>query len=190
MLIISGVLKAKKAAKWAAKRDRPAAKGEAREIKFGRFAFPNVKALQGHVKDLQNNKSDGEELTGGDLELIQELLKYHPKGPAKSAGLTGVKIDVSTQGGNRCFYVKKDVEGETKYEDFSMMKIYQAINDNPPFVAAGKDNEAAAKDNGASKKRPAEAATEADEPEAKKQKVETPKTEAKEEGEVKAEPMC
>ena len=81
------------------------------------------------------HQSDGEELAkdGDDYKLIVRLLEMHPRGKEKAEGMKGLKIDVSTQGGNRCFYVLKE---DGKAEDFSMMKIYTNIECNPELTGA------------------------------------------------------
>lgn len=97
------------------------------------FFFDNMMDLKKRVKEIQAVRSDGEELKigGGDFDLVSCLLDWHPRGPAKKEKMKGIKVDQSTHGGNRCFFVIKE---DGACEDFSMVKIFDAINNNPPFV--------------------------------------------------------
>ncbi|CAE8604763.1 unnamed protein product, partial [Polarella glacialis] len=69
---------------------------------------------------------------GSDFKLIKCLLEFHPKGKDKSEGLTGIKVQKSSQGDSRCFYMIKENGVE---EDFSAKKCLDAVELNPPYVA-------------------------------------------------------
>merc|ERR1719158_1664864 len=78
-----------------------------RPIVLANQRFPNVGAVRGRVKAILSSRSDGELLNteGSDYKLIHALLQYHPRCAEKTVGLTGIKIDASSQGSNRCFWV-------------------------------------------------------------------------------------
>merc|ERR1719215_1701470 len=106
-----------------------------RPIILGTQRFLNVPALRGRVKEILNSRSDGEQLKpdGSDFKLIKSLLEFHPTGPEKSKGLVGIKVAKSIQGDSRCFFMIK--EGGVE-EDFSAKKCLDAVELNPPYVAA------------------------------------------------------
>eukprot|EP00442_Polarella_glacialis_P018876 CAMPEP_0115121012 /NCGR_PEP_ID=MMETSP0227-20121206/46015_1 /TAXON_ID=89957 /ORGANISM="Polarella glacialis, Strain CCMP 1383" /LENGTH=449 /DNA_ID=CAMNT_0002522755 /DNA_START=86 /DNA_END=1435 /DNA_ORIENTATION=+ len=119
------------------KRDRESRKRQKernRPIKVGTSHFNNVAMLRGRVKEILNSRSDGEVLKpdGSDFKLIKCLLEFHPKGKDKSEGLTGIKVQKSSQGDSRCFYMIKENGVE---EDFSAKKCLDAVELNPPYVA-------------------------------------------------------
>merc|ERR1719271_1470401 len=102
-----------------------------RPIILSNQKFPNVGAVRGRVKTILQSRSDGEQLNpeGSDYKLIHALLLYHPRASEKMNGMTGIKIDVSSQGGNRCFWIMRSAGGE----DFSANKCLQALEENPPY---------------------------------------------------------
>merc|ERR1712061_594752 len=104
-----------------------------RPIVVGQQRFVNVSALRSRVKEILNSRSDGESLKaeGSDYKLIKALLDFHPKGSEKSKGMVGIKVQKSSQGDSRCFYMVKD---DGKEEDFSAQKCLSAIEVNPPYV--------------------------------------------------------
>merc|ERR1712046_33557 len=89
------------------KEARKRQKDRNRPIVIGTQRFINVGALRGRVKEILNSRSDGEALKadGSDFKLIKALLDFHPKGAEKATGLVGIKVDKSTQGENRCFFM-------------------------------------------------------------------------------------
>jgi len=113
-----------------------------RPIIVGSMKFVNVNALRTRVKEILNSRSDGEKLNpdGSDFKLIKAVLGFHPKGETKSAGMVGIKVGTSTQGGNRCFWMVKE-DGTS--DDFSAVKCVSAIENNPPYVEDKKAKEAA-----------------------------------------------
>merc|ERR1711976_408596 len=117
------------------KESRKRQKDRNRPIIVGSQKFLNVGALRGRVKEIINSRSDGEHLKpdGSDFKLIKALLEHHPKGAQKSQGMVGIKVDKSTQGDNRCFFMVKE---DGTAEDFSAKKCLDAIELNPPYVKA------------------------------------------------------
>jgi len=113
-----------------------------RPIIVGSMKFVNVNALRTRVKEILNSRSDGEKLNpeGSDFKLIKAVLGFHPKGESKSAGMVGIKVGTSSQGGNRCFWMVKE---DGKEEDFSAVKCVSAIENNPPYVEDKKAKEPA-----------------------------------------------
>eukprot|EP00392_Amoebophrya_sp_AT5.2_P019019 g19706.t1 len=106
------------------------------------FEFDHLTALKKKVKEIQPSRSDGERLDpkGRDFMLLSMLLQAHPRGEEKKANMVGIKVDVSSRGGNRCFFVVQkaaDGTGE-KCQDFSMIKIFAELEANaekcPPEV--------------------------------------------------------
>merc|ERR1719240_1990366 len=93
--------------------------------------FPNVGAVRGRVKEILQARSDGEQLNpeGSDYKLIHALLTYHPRAAEKMVGMTGIKIDESSQGGSRCFWIMR---GDV-HEDFSANKCISSLEVNPPY---------------------------------------------------------
>merc|ERR1711988_2027993 len=83
--------------------------------------------------EILNSRSDGEALKaeGSDYKLIKALLDFHPKGSDKSKGMVGIKVQKSSHGDSRCFYMVKD---DGQEEDFSAQKCLSAIEANPPYV--------------------------------------------------------
>lgn len=104
-------------------------------IIIGTQKFVNVNSLRSRVREIVNSRSDGELLKpdGTDFKLIKALLAYHPKGEHKFAGMTGLKVNMSSQGENRCFWMVKETGTE---EDFSAKKCLDAIEANPPYATA------------------------------------------------------
>merc|ERR1719401_1983342 len=104
-----------------------------RPIIIGTQKFVNVGALKGRVKEILNSRSDGESLKpdGSDFKLIKGLLGFHPKGAEKSKDMVGIKVQKSTQGESRCFFM---VKSDGKEEDFSAKKCLDAVEANPPYV--------------------------------------------------------
>eukprot|EP00392_Amoebophrya_sp_AT5.2_P014667 g14828.t1 len=98
------------------------------------FEFPHLMALKKQVKEIQTSRSDGERLDpkGRDFMLVSMLLQAHPRGAEKKANMVGIKVDVSSHGGNRCFFVVQKAAGGTgeKLEDFSMIKIFAELEAN------------------------------------------------------------
>eukprot|EP00929_Paragymnodinium_shiwhaense_P096422 TRINITY_DN5800_c0_g1_i1.p1 TRINITY_DN5800_c0_g1~~TRINITY_DN5800_c0_g1_i1.p1 ORF type:complete len:424 (-),score=201.45 TRINITY_DN5800_c0_g1_i1:251-1444(-) len=115
------------------KESRKKQKERNRPIVVGTQRFINVGALRGRVKEILNSRSDGESLKadGSDFKLVKALLEFHPKGADKSVGLVGIKVDKSTQGENRCFFM---VKGDGSAEDFSAKKCLDALEANPPYA--------------------------------------------------------
>jgi len=111
-----------------------------RPIIVGTQRFLNIAALKGRVRDILNSRSDGEQLKtdGTDFKLIKAILEYHPRGEEKSVGLTGLKVAKSPHGDSRCFYMVKSDGSE---EDFSSVKCFQNLEQNPPYVAADTKKE-------------------------------------------------
>jgi len=144
-----------------------------RPIVVGSQRFVNVNALRGRVKEIINSRSDGESLKvdGSDFKLIKALLNFHPKGDTKSVGLVGIKVQKSSKGENRCFWMVKE-NGDA--EDFSAQKCLGAIEANPPYV------EADSKKPDAASPAPAASAAAAEEKKEEK-KEEAPVAEKKEE---------
>eukprot|EP00401_Gymnodinium_catenatum_P027285 CAMPEP_0117501004 /NCGR_PEP_ID=MMETSP0784-20121206/23071_1 /TAXON_ID=39447 /ORGANISM="" /LENGTH=469 /DNA_ID=CAMNT_0005296237 /DNA_START=70 /DNA_END=1479 /DNA_ORIENTATION=- len=115
------------------KESRKRQKEKNRPIVVGNQRFINVGALRGRVKEIINSRSDGEHLKtdGSDFKLIKALLEHHPKGAEKSKGMVGIKVDQSTQGENRCFFMVRE---DNSSEDFSAKKCLDAIEINPPYA--------------------------------------------------------
>jgi len=120
------------------KESRKKQKERNRPIVVGTQRFINVGALRGRVKEILNSRSDGESLKvdGSDFKLVKALLEFHPKGAQKSIGLKGIKVDKSTQGENRCFFMLKE---DGSAEDFSAKKCLDALEANPPYAKADKE---------------------------------------------------
>merc|ERR1719401_3414260 len=112
---------------------RKRTKDRNRPIIIGTQKFLNVGALKGRVKEILNSRSDGEQLKpdGSDFKLIKGLLGFHPKGAEKSKDMVGIKVQKSTQGDSRCFFM---VKSDGKEEDFSAKKCLDAVEANPPYV--------------------------------------------------------
>merc|ERR1711972_582615 len=108
------------------------------------MGFLSVGALKGRVKEIINSRSDGESLKpeGSDFKLIKGLLDFHPKGAEKSKDLVGIKVQKSTQGESRCFFMVKQ---DGKEEDFSAKKCLDAVEANPPYVQTEPKAKAEAK---------------------------------------------
>jgi len=107
--------------------------------------FPNAGAVRGRIKTILSSRSDGEVLNqeGSDYKLIHAVLQFHPRAADKCKGMTGIKIDQSAQGTNRCFWI---VRGDTS-EDFSANKCLNAMELDPPYAQdtpakGGDDKEA------------------------------------------------
>merc|ERR1719436_464130 len=115
------------------KESRKRQKERNRPIVVGNQRFVNVAALRGKVREIINSRSDGEALKpeGTDFKLIRALLEYHPRGAEKIKGLAGLKVQRSTQGDNRCFFMVREDGSE---EDVSMKKCLDAVEADPPFV--------------------------------------------------------
>merc|ERR1712125_105778 len=75
---------------------------------------------------------------GSDFKLVKALLEFHPKGAQKGEGLVGLKVDKSTQGENRCFFM---VKADGAAEDFSAKKCLDALEANPPYAKADAPKE-------------------------------------------------
>jgi len=103
-----------------------------RPIILANQKFPNVGAVRSKVKTILQSRSDGEQLNseGGDYKLIHSILLYHPRATEKMAGMTGIKIDVSSLGSNRCFWIMR---ADGAHEDFSAIKCLTALEQNPPY---------------------------------------------------------
>merc|ERR1711972_1180180 len=108
------------------------------------MGFLSVGALKGRVKEIINSRSDGESLKpeGSDFKLIKGLLGFHPKGEEKSKDMVGIKVQKSTQGESRCFFMVKQ---DGKEEDFSAKKCLDAVEANPPYVQTEPKAKAEAK---------------------------------------------
>merc|ERR1711924_231700 len=108
-----------------------------RPIVVGTQRFINVGALRGRVKRF-STRAAGESLKvdGSDFKLVKALLEFHPKGAQNSIGLKGIKVDKSTQGENRCFFMLKE---DGSAEDFSAKKCLDALEANPPYAKADKE---------------------------------------------------
>lgn len=93
--------------------------------------FDNMQKLKHRVREIQSTREDGEELNpqGQDFALIKALLKFHPRGDEKMKDMKGIKVDVSEQGNNRCFWIIREGEN-AKPEDFSMIKIYAHLENS------------------------------------------------------------
>merc|ERR1711979_114618 len=77
------------------------------------------------------------------MGLIRALLDFHPKGSEKSKGMVGIKVQKSSHGDSRCFYM---VKNDGQEEDFSAQKCLSAIEANPPYVEPdSKDKKVVAK---------------------------------------------
>merc|ERR1712187_44443 len=153
------------------KRDKEARKKQKernRPIVVGQQRFVNVSALRSRVKEILNSRSDGESLKseGSDYKLIKALLDFHPKGSEKSKGMVGIKVQKSSHGDSRCFYM---VKNDGQEEDFSAQKCLSAIEANPPYVepdskdkkvVAKQDTEAKPAVESAAEGKPTEAAAE------------------------------
>jgi len=103
-------------------------------ISIANLRFNNIQELKKKVKDIQSSRIDGEELKSNstDYKLIMELLsKYHPTGDKKLENEKGLKVDVSSHGETRCFYV---IKSDGSQEDFSMTKIYDRMNAQAVFT--------------------------------------------------------
>merc|ERR1712232_3335 len=122
------------------KESRKKQKERNRPIVVGTQRFINVGALRGRVKEILNSRSDGEALKadGSDFKLVKALLEFHPKGAQKGEGLVGIKVDKSTQGENRCFFM---VKADGAAEDFSAKKCLDALEANPPYAKADAPKE-------------------------------------------------
>merc|ERR1712039_218471 len=127
------------------KESRKKQKERNRPIVVGQQRFVNVSALRSRVKEILNSRSDGESLKaeGSDYKLIRALLDFHPKGSEKSKGMVGIKVQKSSHGDSRCFYMVKD---DGQEEDFSAQKCLSVIEANPPYVEPdAKDKKVVAK---------------------------------------------
>lgn len=104
-----------------------------KQIRLANLNFDNVQAIKKKVREIQAMRGNGEEIKkdGTDYNLILEILKYHPSAKKKMEKMTGIKVDESSFGGTRCFYVIRD-GGES--EDFSITKALQALEANPPYL--------------------------------------------------------
>jgi len=144
-----------------------------RPIVVGAQRFVNVPALRGRVKEILNSRSDGEQLKpdGSDFKLIKALLGFHPKGEQKAKDMVGIKVQKSSQGDSRCFWM---VKADGVADDFSAQKCLAAIEANPPYVEVEKKPEAAASSTEAKK-------------EEKKEEAAAPAVEKKEEAAAPAE---
>merc|ERR1711907_908997 len=131
------------------KEGRKRQKERNRPIVIGSQRFVTVHALRSRVKEILNSRSDGEQLKvdGSDYKLIQALLSYHPKGETKSKGMVGIKVNKSSQGDSRCFWMVKE-SGEE--EDFSAQKCLSAVEANPPYVEIETKDAKKGKDEAAS----------------------------------------
>jgi len=78
---------------------------------------------------------------GSDFKLVKGLLEHHPKGEAKRNGMVGIKVDKSTQGENRCFFMVKE---DGTAEDFSAKKCLDVLELNPPYEKKAEKAEAPA----------------------------------------------
>lgn len=109
-------------------------KARNRAIQLGGQKFVNVNTLRGKVKEILGSRTDGEALKEGgpDYVLIRAIMDYHPAKDRKTAGMTGIKVDVSEHGSSRCFWIVRE-DGQ-KGEDFSIKKCLDEIEKNPPYV--------------------------------------------------------
>merc|ERR1712039_202578 len=115
---------------------------------------------------------------------IKALLDFHPKGSEKSKGMVGIKVQKSSQGDSRCFYMVKDNGQE---EDFSAQKCLSAIEVNPPYVEPdAKDKKpGAASPSKAAEAKPAQETAAGAKPETEAKPAEEAAAESKPEAEVK-----
>jgi len=115
-------------------------KARQRPIQVGGQKFVNLNILRGKVKEILASRTDGEELKvgGPDYTLIRAVLDYHPSKDRKTAGMRGIKVDVSDHGSTRCFHVLRE-EGKGAPEDFSVKKCLEEIEKNPPYADVAKD---------------------------------------------------
>jgi len=170
------------------KESRKKQKERNRPIVVGTQRFINVGALRGRIKEILNSRSDGEALKadGSDFKLIKALLEFHPKGADKGKGLVGIKVDKSTQGDNRCFFMIKE---DGSAEDFSAKKCLDALEANPPYAkadAAPKDEKKKDEKKAEKKEEKKEGEKKEEAPKAEEKKEEAPKAEEKKEEEKKA----
>ncbi|CAD7970566.1 unnamed protein product [Amoebophrya sp. A120] len=112
-------------------------KGEGKIVVGNVMTFENLQKLKAHVRQIQQARKDGDVLdsTKKDFKLIATLLDAHPRGKAKKENMSGLKIDISEQGNNRCFWVMKK---DGSKEDFSMIKIYDELERNVKLLADAK----------------------------------------------------
>lgn len=163
------------------KESRKRQKDRNRPIVVGSQKFINVGALRGRIKEILNSRSDGETLKpdGSDFKLVKGLLEHHPKGEAKRNGMVGIKVDKSTQGENRCFFMVKE---DGTAEDFSAKKCLDVLELNPPYEKKAEKAEAPAE-----KKETEKAEAPADKKEAEKAEAPAEKKEAEQPAKTEAE---
>lgn len=123
-----------------------------KQMRLANQNFDTVQNIKKKVREILAARGNGEELKNGgsDFNLIKSILEYHPAAPKKMANMKGIKVDESSFGGTRCFFVVRE-DGSS--EDFSVTKALVALEANPPYLeradSKATSNGTTAKSNGA-----------------------------------------
>lgn len=99
------------------------------ELKY----FRSVKTLRSMLQDILHQSKAGDRLQGRDVELLKEVLTFHPHSADKvGKGVEGFKVDASLhEKGSNCFWVLRK-DGST--EDFSMRKCMEVLEKTSHFM--------------------------------------------------------